>query len=535
MFKKNQRSIMLAYSAIPLVLLIDLLTSHYFNYPLPRGNFKFNFFLLTIIIPLIAWVITFGEFNPNKTMAGFPRFTFTHPYSSTKLALIPITFAILFSFTFVTLWFSVIAHKDFNLSQYNLIFITCFIAVVWLEYIAWRLFNAPLRTVSLFLFLIVSLSLFFVSLWHTEISTPLINRNVASVGLLIMSSLGLWLAINAVKSARTGQIIDKQWRFSDVQLFGFGLPQNYLSKQQAIFRFEWRVFGWMLPFASLFLGTFFLFLVFKSDSNLKGTDMLFLMIIFLFYVPFFSPSVFCKTHLGSKSNAILSFSARLPLSNFDLSISKLKLALKSNAVFFLVTLTPINIHLLMMTSENNEMRPWHWLSTNFGEFNSLLVWLAANLMIPIISWAVSSNVISWLVKGKSIFNIRLMTYAFSLVTLIVLIAVRINSSEAFRLTFISYLPLFNTIAFLALVFIFSQAIKKFRAFYKVGYSLENKTLNKVIFWVTGLLSYLLLTLWLVSSVQEVNFHMSLILFDLAIMLILPILKAPFSIKENRSR
>ncbi|MDQ7050166.1 MAG: hypothetical protein Q9M92_11790 [Enterobacterales bacterium] len=480
-------------------------------------------------------IITFGEFNPSKAMAGFPRFTFTHPFSSTKLAMIPIGFGILFSFSFVILWFLVIAQGEYDLSQYALILAACCIAVVWFQFIAWRLFNAPYLTVSIFIFLVVALSVCFISLWHREITQPLVNRKLASFGLVILAVTGFWLAINAVKSARTNQIFENKWHLSELQIFGFSLPTSYQSKQQAIFRYEWRVFGWMLPAASLFLGSFFVFLVSKTQSNIKGLDLILLMLIFLFYVPLFTPSVLCKTHMGSKSSRILAFSAQLPISNFDLAMAKLKLAFKSKAIFFLVTMIPINIHLVLMTSEDSILQPWQWLSENFGVFKSLLIWIALNLSVPIISWSISSNAISWLLKGKSIFNVRLMTYAAILVSLIVFISVRVYLSETFRLIMVDLLPIINILVFLCIAIVFMQSIKRFRNVYSKKYSNENNSLNIVVLWVGAILSFFLLTLWLAGTHLRVNYHASLILFDFAMLLVLPILNAPFSIRENRSR
>jgi hypothetical protein len=336
--KNNRWKLVVIFSSIPTILLFNSIIHFIFGTSLLDWSAKFHAMLLIIIFPFLAMVITYSELNTSTAKTGIPRFSFIHPVSSLHLALVPIIFGILLSFTFMFFWFQLIVQLDSGFFENSIILTTCIIGVVWLQFISWRLSNAPYLTIIIFLILVALLFIFIVSLWNLESTPHLINANLAKAGLLALMTSGAWLAISSVKKERTNQSFGKKWKLSQIQFVGFSLPTNYRTKQQALFRFEWRVFGWMLPMAGVFMALLFSFTLFTLDSSLKVFDLIAVMSAGLIYLPLFSPAAMSKNYLGSNSSSILSFTAQLPMSNFDVATSKLKLALRSTHLFLLIVL-----------------------------------------------------------------------------------------------------------------------------------------------------------------------------------------------------
>ena len=104
-------------------------------------------------------------------------------------------------------------------------------------------------------------------------------------------------------------------------------------------------------------------------------------------------------------------------------------------------------------------------------------------------------------------------------------------SEVFREFLSGYYPVLNISVFLLLGLIFFRSIRRFNSYYESsGHSLKSIYLKAL-----SLTLAFLFTLWFVDFDSQVQFHASFILLDIAILVTLPFLTAPFSIRENRAR
>ena len=531
--RQNRWAIMGIFTSIPVVLLLNFISTLIFDYSLLEPSSKIHLVLLIMVLPFVVLIVTYGELSTKTAKTGLPKFTFTHPVTSPHLALVPILFGIALSFTFISLWFLFVAQTENSLFEFTIVLATCIISVVWLQFMTWRLSDAPYFTIIIFISLVGLLSVIIVSLLNAESTPPLINIYLAQSGLALLIISGMWLAITSVKKERTHQTIGKKWKLSEFQFIGFSLPTNYTSKQQALFRFEWRVFGWMLPMAGIFMASLFTFTLFTLESHKKVFDLIAIMSFSLIYLPLFSPATMSKNYLGSKSSSILSFTAQLPMSNFDLAMSKLKLTLRSTGLFLLIVLLPINVFLLSLEIGDNSFQPWSWLLNHFGWFKSLAIWVFINWLIPASIWSFNANILSWGLNGRPFYSPKVMTISSIAISFIALTSYRFYISAEFKDWLINFMPVLNIMLFLTIGLILSWAIKRFNRVY--SNQSEQSKLRKVYLIALSFMIYSLLTLWLVNLNADVNFYGSFIICNITMLGILPYLTAPFFIKINRSR
>lgn len=533
MVKQNRWGIIGLFSSIPVVLLLDFISLYLFDTSFLGWSSKVHLMLLMMLLPLLAMIVTYGELSTKTAKTGIPKFTFTHPVSSFHLALIPIVFGIALSFIFMSLWFLFIAQTDNSLFETTIVLTTCIICVAWLQFMAWRLSDTPYLTIITFICLVGLLFIFIVSLWNADSTPPLININLALLGLTLLAISGLWLAINSVKKERTHQSIGKKWKLSEFQFIGFSLPTTYTSKQHALFRYEWRVFGWILPMTGIFIASIFTFTLFSLESNKKIFDLLAIIVLSFIYIPLFTPATMSKNYLGSTSSSILSFTAQLPMSNFDLAMSKLKLTLKSTGLFLIIAMLPINIFLLSLEIGENSFQPWSWLVAHFGGFKAVTIWLFINWLIPASIWSINANILSWGLNGRPFYSSKAMTIGSIAISFIALISYRFYISDEFKNWIIDLIPALTILLFLTIGLILSWAIKRFNNVYvdeRKRIILKNIYLTAISFMI-----YSLLTLWLVNLNADVNFYGSFIICNITMLGILPYLTAPFFIRVNRSR
>ncbi|PCI72662.1 MAG: hypothetical protein COB38_03995 [Gammaproteobacteria bacterium] len=533
MVKQNRWGIIGLFSSIPMVLLLDFISTLIFDSSFLGWSSKVSLMLLIMLLPLLAMIVTYGELSTKTAKTGIPRITFTHPVSSHHLAVVPIVFGITLSFTFMSFWFLLIAQTDYSLFEYSIVLTTCIICVAWLQFIAWRLSDTPYLTIITFITLVGLLFVFIVSLWNADSTPPLISVYLAQLGLALLATSGLWLAVNSVKKERTHQTIGKKWKLSEIQFIGFSLPTIYESKQHALFRYEWRVCGWILPIAGIFMASIFTFTLFSLESNRKVFDLIAIISFSLIYLPLFSPAAMSKNYLGSKSSSILSFTAQLPMSNFDLAMSKLKLTLRSTGLFLLIVLLPINLFLLSLEIGDNVFQPWSWLINHFGSFKAVTIWVFINGLIPASIWSFNSNILSWGLNGRPFYSPKVMTIGSIAISFIALISYRFYISDEFKNWIIDLIPALTILLFLTIGLFLSWAIKRFNN----AYTDDKKRigLKKVYLTAISFMTYSLLTLWLVNLNADVNFYGSFIICNITMLGILPYLTAPFFIKVNRSR
>jgi len=542
-FKKQQWGIIALIALIPFLMIVEFMLSQYFAIEDIQNNEKFHAMILGVVMPLILFIFTMADASTSHFHQGFPRFTFIHPVSSAKLALVPVVSGIVFTTFFLIAWLVLIAGKSILFYQYGLLILAVSGSMSWLQMVSWRLSDSPYLTILILLALIAVVFVLVVSTWNTESMVPLIPTWLAFIGLFALSLSGIWLAVGSIKIARINKTTAKHRYLSNIGFIGFNLPKHYHSISHALFRNEWRVFGWILPMSGVFLVAVLAFIPFIIRSTFQIIPVILLFLMPLVLLPWTLPAEMAKSDLtrnSGKQTGLSSFLLSLPISNFSIAMAKLKLASMSILLFHAMTLITANIVLFSLSSESCETgtigetkmcltSPWDWLSHQFGVLNSLLIIISANLILPLIAWTLGGNTLSWCLKGNKFFTIKRTIISVITGLIVILFGMKIHSSEALRVIVWSYAPYINGLIFISVVLYFTRAVKRYL---QTG-SLQ--LLKSVIVIAIPLLMLFLFTVYRLEFVSGSNPHPALFLLELFLLAILPILTSPVSIAKNRAR
>ncbi len=543
LLKRYQWGVITLVLLIPFLFTLKILLSQYFPIDIIQNSKMFHSLILTLVMPFILLIFTMADVSTSNFRQSFPKYTFVHPISSAKLALIPVISGIIFASLFLITWLILIAGNSISLYQYGVLILTISGAMSWLQMISWRLSQSPYLGILISVMLISSIFVIIVSIWDVQSLLPLIPMPFSIICLFALPISGIWLAVNSVKVARTNKATVKRRYLSNIGFIGFNLPKHYRSISHALFRYEWRVFGWILPMAGVFMITLLIFITIDKKFAQEILGIIFLMLFGLVYLPWFLPAEMAKSDLSiasSKPKGLSSFLLSLPISSYSIAMAKLKLASRSIFVFQAMVLIIANIILFTLDSElckngiNGKIttcftNPWDWLNQQFGTLNSVLIIISANLIIPIVAWALGGNTLSWCLKGEKFLTVRTTIILIIGVMLIIAFGLRMYSTEAFRALLWSYAPIVNVFVFISIALVFASALKRFQLTNSL------KMIKHLIIIAIPLLTLLLFTLYSTGFVTISNPHLMIILLDLSLLGILPILTSPLSIAKNRAR
>jgi len=530
--RRQQLSFFALVFAIPIIVLIKILLSQNLPSDIYQKILSAHPMLLFTISPFLIMIFTFAELNGAFTKNAFPRYTFTHPMSSARLATIPIFLGMMSAYLFYSAWFIFVAEHQFYFLQY-LILLSCVCsAVSWLQLVSWRFNSSPYLSVTLMLALAVTIFVLIVSSWGTSDLVPIISNELAYVGLIILPISGIALAINSVARCRTNDIQRKTRYLSNVKFIGFGLPKHYSSKTQALFRYEWRVFGWIMPMAGIFMFSILVFVGLDVDSSDKIMPILFIMIGSMIYLPWFLPAEMSKSELSISADAkpgLSSFITNLPVTNFQIAMSKIKLAARSTFIYHVMLLLAVNYFVFSIEIEAIYSNPWDYMIENFGLFLTIALILALNMLVPIVTWVLGGNTLAWCLKGNKFFSGRRLVFiAFGLMTIIP-IGILFFTNDPFRAFLLSYAPYFNWVVSIGILLIFIRSLNRYK-------KLENLGKMKVPFFAATLLFiFFAITLFSFDIAALNKGHSVLILIDLTLLGVLPFLTSPLSVAFNRAR
>ena len=378
----------------------------------------------------------------------------------------------------------------------------------------------------------VTIFILIVSSWGDSGLVPLISNKLAYVGLIVLPISGLSLAINSVARCRTNDIQNKTRYLSNVKFIGFDLPKRYTSNTQALFRYEWRVFGWILPMAGVFMLSLLIFVGLKVDSFDKTMSILFLMIGSMIYLPWFLPAEMSKSELSITTGAkpgLSSFISNLPITNYQIAMAKLKLAATSTFIYHAMLLIAVNYLAFSTKIDALDINPWTYLIEHFGLMLAIMLILALNLLVPVVTWVLGGNTLAWCLKGNKFFNARRLAIISFGLLLIIPIGIQFYTSESFRTHSLTYAPYLNWIVLIGVLLIFIRGINRYRKIEKV---------QKIEFaFIVGslLLTFFVATLYSVNLTALNKLHSVLILIDLTLLGILPFLTSPLSVALNRAK
>jgi hypothetical protein len=530
MFKGHQKITIGLLASIPLMLLIKLTFSEILPQQHSFSSYKFYSFALLYITIFLTTIFIFAEFRRNFANTAFPNYTFTHPISSFQLAIIPISVGILMTYFYYVCWIIVIVEYQLKPHQFLIVFCCISAGVSWLQMVSWRYNNAPVTSISLMISIFVSIFVLVVTSWELDNPTPLINVNLAYLGLFLLPLSGILLAINSVVRCRTNQIKKQNRFFSNIRLIGFKLPKNYNSISQALFRYEWRVFGWKLPMLGILIVSTLIFI-----ASMKETLFILPLILIispgLVLTPWIMAADMSKAEpwkRSNKTNGVPSFFASLPVSNIELAMAKLNVIARSIVLSHFIALLTINIFMVVLVDRTLD-NPWIFLESQYGGFKGGLILLGANLLYPIIVWILAGNTLAWYLKGLSFFTVRRTSSTIIYLSLLIFIGYNSFHSESFRTNMIDYTPLINGLIFILVTAFFYRALKRFRTVESI------MEIKRVIIIALTILAFELVVFSISGLITFSNPHGILTLLSLMLLGIMPFLTSPFSIAMSRAR
>jgi hypothetical protein len=529
---KGQRLSMVALlTSIPLILIIKQLLITFLPPELHLSSGKLYPMLLVQLSILMVVLFTFTEYKGKFAKSAFPKNTFVHPISSTQLAMVPLLFGIFITFIYYICWFVFVVNYQFELRQILILFCCVSAGVSWTQVMSWRFNDAMYLGIIVMISMLVIISVLFVSSWGTDNFTPLIDEKLAYLGLFFLPVSGIVLAVNSVGRCRTNENVLKKFYLSNIRFFGFNLPKIYQSHSQALFRYEWRVFGWLLPMPGILIASSLILFVNSIGINDKLMDAIGLIGFTLIYLPWFFPAEMSKSDLSTtskKTSGISSFIASLPVSNFELAMAKLKLAIGSIGLFQLTVLLIINI-ILILAGDRIITNPWVLLETRFGPLGAGVILCGVNLLFPIIAWILGGNTLAWCLKGERFFKARRIVIILFSLGVILVLGFRFYTTESFRMILLDYSSVINVLVFVSIAVVFYRALSRFQSFESLSV-IKLVLRTAVALWVFELLVFATLGMISLSNLNGV-----LILLDLLLLGLLPFLNSPFSIAKNRAR
>jgi hypothetical protein len=184
----------------------------------------------------------------------------------------------------------------------------------------------------------------------------------------------------AVARARGGALPDWRGAFSLPRITVLSRERNFKSPAAAQAWFEWRRHGWSLPTWVAILLPFELVLLWASrdSASLVFTILLGVLLTPPFVATFAAAAVSTSSSDAGEPSAGATFVATRPLTNAQLVAAKLKMALRSTLVAWVIVLVCIPIALKLSGTSALVTRAWHRDSEFLGAPRAV----ALSLLIP---------------------------------------------------------------------------------------------------------------------------------------------------------
>lgn len=172
----------------------------------------------------------------------------------------------------------------------------------------------------------------------------------------------------AVTRARRGEIPDWRRAFAMARVGRFSRGLNFKSPADAQAWFEWRRHGWSLPVWVGILLPFELVLLWGAteSARLVFTILLAILLTPPFIATFVAAAVSTSSSNAGDTSGTTAFVATLPLTNAELVAAKLKMAIRSTLVAWLIVAIAVPITLQLSGTEALVRRAWRLDSQILG-------------------------------------------------------------------------------------------------------------------------------------------------------------------------
>src|SRR5690349_21877974 len=308
-------------------------------------------FAFMVMVPLASTatyflaVFTFGldgDLAARQSMYSSRRFTL--PISTTALTVWPMLYG---TAAMVMLWLALRTFATWPAGIVIPRFWPAFLAtslLTWTQALTWMPYPMPgLRIIVTVLWLAIIDTTAFVALHFNA-------GELVMIGILAPQiPLAYVVARSSVARARSGTVPDWRRAFSSPRILKSGGGRNFTSSAAAQAWFEWRRHGWSLPTWVAILLPFELVLLWGAgeSASLAFTILLGVLLTPPFVATFAAAAVSTSSSNASESSAGAAFVATRPMTNAQLVAAKLKMAMRSTLVAWVIVLvaTPIALKL----------------------------------------------------------------------------------------------------------------------------------------------------------------------------------------------
>jgi len=528
--KPHQMGLILVAFVIPLLLKMGgLLIDNQIIPSLPDTFNKLSSIPFTLCCIYFMYVFSYSEFDGQLGKTTFPNHLFRLPLKSRTLAMVPNLAGFLTLSIFVIFWQWFINEMSFAPHQYLIIVVCSIIAISLTQFISWRYGEQIYHSVFVFIFTLLLTLILAISAWQAQNLTGFMDAHIAYLGLFLESATLLFLTFKTVQNERC-HIEHHNW-FVKPNFFlpGFQLPKAYHSKTEAHFRFEWRVFGWVLPLLSLFILAVTLMLILKGVTDQKLFDFLMLISAASIYTPCFMQFDSMKSQMGAKTTVLNPFLAIKPLSNFQLALGKLKMSFLSMLLFQAIVLIMFDILIFNHHWDIIQPNLWHYLLTQLGLIKTVLIVVASNLLLPFITWAIAGNVASWALNGRPFYTLKRVMIMVVSIALLIWLGTTIYNSAVMTHWLISHLSLIGIFVLAVLIALVFFKLMRFTIDYKLG------LLKNIVSIILILNLIFLSALWSLNLPEPIGKLIAGMILGLSLLTLLAPITSPFSVKQNRSR
>ncbi len=473
----------------------------------------------------LSVVFAYAEFSPTSLNTGLPDHVLRLPVRSSVLAAVPLVLGVSVLFAYLFVWSRIDSLRIPWHPGLGLIVVA--IAVSWIQAINWGLSRTP-RFAAIALLVVTTLAALGMATVTTEPGGPvLIPRSTAWLLLVTLLVSGIGLAQLSVARVRRGQIVLGFDLLPSFRVPGFSLPGTYRNGRQAQARYEWRIFGWVLPTAAAAMA-FLVFVVqfLTPEDTIEATVVIGLM---FFYCACVLGLEIGKSHFRNPSFAMTGFWATRPLSSRALADAKLKLAAMSILAGTALILLPLVPAWHLAGSWDKIAGLWGQIAMREGTGGALTLALAATLLLPLLSWIFCANAMAACMTGHRVLSANFMmavgpgfvVLAFGIYKLSQSVTVRAFIVE--QAMWLGVIPIISVIALVAFL------VKRF------GLSRDD-LLRPLPLVLAGLVfAGGMVGGQQLSVLEGHQFAVAIVLLNLAIFTALPSITAPVALRINRHR
>ena len=321
-------------------------------------------FAFMVMVPLASTatyflaVFTFGlDGDLAARQSMYPSRRLALPVTTTALTVWPMLYG---GAAMVTLW---LALRTFAIWPTGIIHVPwvwpallALSLLAWTQALTWMPYPMP------------GLRIIVTVLWLGLIDTTALLALHFNAGELVMIGilapqipLAYVVARSSVARARSGTVPDWRRAFSLPRILKSGGGRNFTSPAAAQAWFEWRRHGWSLPTWVAILLPFELVLLWGAgdSASLAFTILLGVLLTPPFVATFAAAAVSTSSSNAGESSAGAAFVATRPMTNAQLVAAKLKMAMRSTLVAWVIVLVATPIALKLSGTSALVTAVWH--------------------------------------------------------------------------------------------------------------------------------------------------------------------------------